>query len=181
MTTERVASAGREDGDRSNAPPELLDDPATGLARANLYRYLAASVQSPREEGFARILDPAFQRVCRRAAAWLRRDPAFRPDGPGPGEVDPGSLTTELPFPDADDAEAEYVATFGHSISKDCPPYEVEYCPNRDITYRSQKMADVAGFYRAFGLGRDDGTRERIEAFNDRAAEQGIAIIDAGR
>jgi hypothetical protein len=36
--------------------------------------------------------------------------------------------------------------------SKDCPPYETDYCHWEDPTYRASQMADVAGFYRAFGV-----------------------------
>jgi len=43
-------------------------------------------------------------------------------------------------------------ALFGLIISKDCPPYETEFCHWNDPTYRSSQMADVGGFYRAFGV-----------------------------
>ncbi|MCA9410796.1 MAG: molecular chaperone TorD family protein [Candidatus Omnitrophica bacterium] len=52
---------------------------------------------------------------------------------------------------------------FGLLISKDCPPYETEYLPLRDTTYISQEMADIAGFYRAFGLEPDKSHPERVD------------------
>lgn len=51
-------------------------------------------------------------------------------------------------------------ALFGLIISKDCPPYETEFCHWNDPTYRSSQMADVGGFFRAFGL---QPRRERPE------------------
>jgi TorA maturation chaperone TorD len=36
--------------------------------------------------------------------------------------------------------------------SRDCSPYETEYHSVDDTFFRTQQMADVAGFYRAFGL-----------------------------
>jgi TorA maturation chaperone TorD len=46
---------------------------------------------------------------------------------------------------------------FGLVISKECPPLETEYCPQTFSIYRSQRLADIAGFYHAFGVepGRD--------------------------
>ncbi len=52
---------------------------------------------------------------------------------------------------------------FGLLISKDCPPYETEYLPLRDTTYISQQMADISGFYRAFGLEPDKDHPERVD------------------
>ena len=53
--------------------------------------------------------------------------------------------------------------SFGHSISKDCPPYENEYYASRDVTFRSQRLADIAGFYHAFNLDRSSTARDRID------------------
>jgi len=40
---------------------------------------------------------------------------------------------------------------FGHAISKDCPPYETEH-GQAHIFQKTQTLADISGFYRAFGL-----------------------------
>ncbi len=50
-----------------------------------------------------------------------------------------------------DDLEATYVGCFGHTISKECPPYEAEY-EHSHIFQKSQNLADISGFYKAFGL-----------------------------
>ena len=44
-----------------------------------------------------------------------------------------------------------HAACFGHAVSKDCPPYEAEY-GQAHIFEKTQTLADIAGFYRAFGL-----------------------------
>lgn len=41
---------------------------------------------------------------------------------------------------------------FGLVISKLCPPCETEHLRSRDAFHRAQEMADIAGFYRAFGV-----------------------------
>lgn len=50
------------------------------------------------------------------------------------------------------DRIAAFDAVFGLVTSKDCPPHETDYCHWDDPTYRSSQMADVGGFYRAFGV-----------------------------
>lgn len=54
-----------------------------------------------------------------------------------------------------------YRRCFGHAISKECPPYESEYGVAH-VFQKSQCLADIAGFYRAFGL-------ELATDFHDRA------------
>ena len=53
------------------------------------------------------------------------------------------------------------VAFFGLVLTRECPPYETEYHPSSEPFFRSQEMADVAGFYRAFGLETAQAARER--------------------
>jgi len=66
------------------------------------------------------------------------------------------------------DAEAgsslheEYYRTFGHQISKDCPLYETQYGAGH-VFQQAQQLADIAGFYRAFGLEVADGAGERVD------------------
>lgn len=40
---------------------------------------------------------------------------------------------------------------FGHAVSKECPPYEAEYGQSH-VFQKADCLADIAGFYRAFGL-----------------------------
>ncbi len=47
--------------------------------------------------------------------------------------------------------EEEYARLFGHAVRGACPPYELEYGPG-EIVHRAPDLADIAGFYTAFGL-----------------------------
>lgn len=60
-----------------------------------------------------------------------------------------------------DSIAEEYVATFGHTLSKPTAPYELEHLKNEDVFFRTQRLADLEGFYRAFGLAIDK--RERAD------------------
>jgi TorA maturation chaperone TorD len=88
----------------------------------------------------------------------------------------PSQLDTTRLFPDEEDISETYLGVFGHTISKECPPYEGEYYANSDITFRSQKLADVAGFYRAFGLDRRAKARGRIDFLSFEAVFMEILI-----
>lgn len=56
----------------------------------------------------------------------------------------------------------EYYRTFGHQISKDCPLYETQYGAGH-VFQQAQQLADIAGFYRAFGLEVADSAGERAD------------------
>ena len=64
---------------------------------------------------------------------------------------------------DPETRERVYQRVFGLVVAKLCPPYETEYCPWRDATHRAQELADIAGFYRAFGLTPNRAAPERVD------------------
>lgn len=61
-----------------------------------------------------------------------------------------------------DKLEREYMQTFGHTMSKECPPYEAEYNQSH-IFQKSQTLADIGGFYRAFGLELAPNLNDRLD------------------
>lgn len=138
-------------------------DPAADLARANLYRYLSLAPLPPRDPRFELLRNPDFRAVVTAALDLIRDDPAFRPAELGPGELDPTDIEATVLFPDEEGVSDFYLEVFGHSISKDCPPYENEYYASQDVTFRSQRLADIAGFYHAFNLDRSSTARDRID------------------
>lgn len=58
--------------------------------------------------------------------------------------------------------QAEYLRIFGHTISKECPPYATEY-GGMHIYQRTHELGDIAGFYKAFGVEISDKIRERLD------------------
>jgi len=140
-----------------------MSDPAADLARANLYRYLSVAPLPPADPRFELLANPDFRSVVTAALSWIHNDPAFHPAQLGPGELDPSEIDAESLFPDEDGMPTAYLEVFGHSVSKDCPPYENEYYANRDVTFRAQRLADIAGFYHAFNLDRSPSARDRID------------------
>ncbi len=73
-----------------------------------------------------------------------------------------GAIGAVLEALTADDLQASYVQCFGHTISKECPPYESEY-GQAHIFQKSHSLADIAGFYRAFGLELAPDLNDRLD------------------
>lgn len=147
----------------SNANPYPEFDLAADLARRDLYLFISIAATPPGDPACRAIEDAKFRGIVGEAIAWIREDSAFHPSSLGPAEIHPSLLAPEFLLETHGSLADDYVTLFGHGISKDCPPYEIEYCANRDITYRSQQMADVAGFYRGFGLERSVEAHERVD------------------
>jgi TorA maturation chaperone TorD len=115
--------------------------------------------------GAATALDAALARsdAFRLLAAALRDpDGPDRPDlelpdlvdaladlGVGPDAMEVAALAA-IAEPEA--RAAGHRRLFGHTVAHGCPPYETEY-GGRHVFGQAQDLADIAGYYAAFGLG----------------------------
>lgn len=146
-------------------PMDAAYDAALSQARQVLYRFAALALADPRTGSWGELADPRCQQVARTAAALVRDEPAAIAQMLALGELPlkrldvAGALAALPPSPDA--LNAEYEATFGLLVSGACPPYESEYVNSKFTFQRSQTLADVAGFYRAFGMAPSDAHPER--------------------
>lgn len=140
-------------------------DADADLARECVYRFLALALGSPYESGWPLALGDADERLLLESAALLREEADFGPDFLSFGELPPADLDlepllTELRRP-LEQLRAEYDRVFGLVVPKECPPYETEYLRTSQAFQRAQQLADVAGFYRAFGLEPSQSNPER--------------------
>ena len=137
------------------------------LARRELWLLLSAAYVDPyHHRRFELLMDPAFRARVTSAAALLVREQGSIELGPG--EVSPERLSPEGLFAALDaqpeNLEGIYRQLFGMtSISPMCPPCEIEYDPNTELVYRCQRFADIAGFYRAFGVKIATRAGERMD------------------
>jgi TorA maturation chaperone TorD len=134
---------------------ETAADPVD-VARECLYRFLAVALTDPRGPRGRLLADAASRRLAADAADLLAAEARAAPVPLGLGELPPdrldlGPAVDTLERAGADPA-AEYDRVFGLVSARECPPYETEYHSSGDPFFRAQQMADVAGFYRAFGL-----------------------------
>jgi TorA maturation chaperone TorD len=136
-------------------------DSAVDLACETIYRFLAAAAADPRRGRWPIVDSPANQVLAGRAADFLRETFADEPIELGFGELAVEHLDLQALFAAAPTLEAaaqdEFERVFGLVTCRECPPYETEFQPNEEPSFRAQQMADIAGFYRGFGL---DSTAE---------------------
>jgi DMSO reductase family type II enzyme chaperone len=132
-------------------PAHAIHDP---LLRSRLYGFLAWAFGAP-DADLAGDLATAWQDIGQEfpvpgdeavRAAWSRLGAAL--DG-----LDPAGL------------ERAYLGCFGYAISKDCPPYETEYGQSH-VFQKAHQLADIAGFYRAFGLEPAAHSHDRLDALS---------------
>lgn len=148
-----------------STPSDVHPDPLL-TARQVMAQFLSLAFCEPRLARFERLLVPETLEVAAAAADVLREALPAEPPTLGLGEESPGDLDPGALAPFLADREAlieAHQAVFGLLLSKDCPPYETEYCPQRSPVHRSHVMADVAGFYQAFGLQPAEQDSDRFD------------------
>src|SRR5690242_2596563 len=129
----------------------ILETAAVDTARQYVYRLFSLLLADPKSQRWQALYHRSFPATAIAAGELLREEVAGSAVGPAPGEVsgDDFDLRKLLNFLKSHDAMLdEYQQIFGLMVSKKCPPYETEYCPQTFSVYRSQQLADIAGFYR---------------------------------
>jgi TorA maturation chaperone TorD len=140
-------------------------DPALNMARQSLYRFAALSLLDPLAGSWEQLNRLRDDPVLSAAAAFIRTLPAARSQELGLGErpledLDPQFVLDRVP--DSKSAfNSLYEHTFGLLVSSACPPYETEYVDSKLAFQRSNGLADVSGFYHAFGLTTSDQRPDR--------------------
>jgi len=132
------------------------------VARSFLHRLLAKAYEDPTSEGWAWLCAPATQENMRAAArvvtASWQRAASFS------ASLDRSlmNLSAALCRDAATAFSDAYVATFGHAARGGCPLNEIEYGDIKaDPLFQPHRLADLAAFYRAFGLEVTEDAGER--------------------
>ncbi|MFQ5933120.1 MAG: molecular chaperone [Dehalococcoidia bacterium] len=71
---------------------------------------------------------------------------------------------------------AQYVDTFGHSVSSHCPPYEGEY-GQAHIFQKAQTLADLNSFYQAFGMKLNPELKDRPDHLSVEMEFMGLLAL----
>lgn len=108
------------------------------LARADAYRVLAAGFRDP-DDPAGTDEDDLDVAVLRSAVSEL-----------GVTAL-PGAWRAVRRISGRAGRAAEHRAVFGHVVADGCPPYETEY-GRQHVFGQSQELADIRGFYEAFGV-----------------------------
>ncbi len=130
-------------------------DAMLALARSRVYSCLAACFRYPDTESWAEISGDEERASFACACTQLAEKKEYRFLGKyKEGLLSGKSFSLEK-------LEDKFQEVFGHTISKRCPPYETEY-GNIHLFQQSDVLADLGGFYNAFGVAPSEG-RERID------------------
>ncbi len=150
----------RDETGRCLTVEELAARAVIGLTLSHAWRDpMLQSCESPiASEDDLKALRRAWQTVAESCAELEMSDLSLGELTPERASVEP--LIDWISAPRAERVSA-FDRTFGMVASKDCPPYETDYCHWEDPTYRASQMADVAGFYRAFGVEPGGESAER--------------------
>ena len=142
-------------------------DPAINMARQSLCRFAALSLIDPRTGSWDQLNSLRNDPLLCEAALLIRSLPAAQPRTLGLGErplatLDPLLVLNRLPR-SPETLNADYENTFGLLVSGVCPPYEMEYINSKFAFQRSNTLADIGGFYQAFGLTTSADHPERFD------------------
>lgn len=139
----------------TNAPAASFDA-AANLARQAVYRFAAISFSDPKHGAWEHLGTLRNDAVLIQAAALTRE--MHGTDSPELGigerpitELDPQRVLDRLPR-SRRALNSQFEATFGLLVSSTCPPYETEYINSKFAFQRSNTLADISGYYRAFGF-----------------------------
>jgi DMSO reductase family type II enzyme chaperone len=118
-----------------------------GLARSALYQLLSQALSYPSQETLETLAEVDLPQA-QRAANHL------------PAQIAPmlTALEEHVQGTDVVQLQAEHRRVFTHILSPDCPPCETLYTAPH-IFQETQELADIRGFFRAFGL--EPAERER--------------------
>jgi len=126
----------------------------TAVARSFLYQFLARAFDDPAAEVW-QWLTSAETRAAFQSAVSTVADTSHLSDAAG-------TLAARLRTDGFESFQIAYVVAFGHAARGDCPLNEIEYGDlNADPLFQPHRLADLAAFYRAFGLEVADGAAER--------------------
>ncbi|MBM3881753.1 MAG: hypothetical protein FJ387_18850 [Verrucomicrobia bacterium] len=130
-------------------PPPTPSTPSVALARAFLYRFLAQAFAHPTRAAWDWLACTDTRQALRAAVQDLDLASTAPPALRAVAERLLGQLTGEgfASFHTA------YLAAFGHAARGRCPLNEIEYGDLKaDGLFQPHRLADLAAFYRAFGL-----------------------------
>lgn len=71
-------------------------------------------------------------------------------------------LSREFLYPKKKELQSQYSQIFGHALSSDCSPYETSYGMSH-VFEQTWVLADVSGFYKAFGVEPSESGHERAD------------------
>lgn len=128
---------------------ETTDRVSRTDARAALYRLLSQAFAYPDERGLTTLIEEDLPAASAAAEAF------------GDDVAEPlAAVGHRLAHAGPERIAEDYERVFTHVVSSDWPPYETAYT-SKGIFQQANDLADIAGFYAAYGVEISDEERER--------------------
>ncbi|MDP6143855.1 MAG: molecular chaperone TorD family protein [Candidatus Marinimicrobia bacterium] len=115
-------------------------------ARSTLYGFVSTLFSDPESEKFSMMKNPEFQKMVLNSCSQFDENNESELSGAFQKVI---SMVNEL---NRETIQNENVDIFGHTLSKQTAPYALEHLKSTDVFFRTQKLADLNGFYKAFGM-----------------------------
>lgn len=131
------------------------DTPDTHVHRARLYKLASLGFDRPDDELEAALVSGEFTSQLVESAAALEDD-ELRDRAEAAAEAAPTDPD------DVDERYSDWATLFGYEKGGEIQQYQIEYSPGTLVT-STDTLADLSGFYRAFGLSIAAGNRERAD------------------
>ena len=142
----RLTSAGTSDQTTLQAAIDLA------VARSFIHRFLAKAYEDPMPGTWRWLTNPQTINSLRAANAFVSQSVLTNAEALI-NTLQPGGFDSFL---------NAYLAAFGHAARGSCPLNEIEYGDIKaDPLFQPHRLADLAAFYRAFGLEVTDDAGER--------------------
>lgn len=137
------------------SPPASNDADCAGI-RCAAYSLIAQGFRYPDDEWLASLSDQAPW------AAWAGR----LGESHGEASTQLAALRTVIATLGGtsalDPLQEQFDGVFGHSVRGACPPYELEF-GRSEVIQRASDLADISGFYAAFGMELAGEINERAD------------------
>jgi putative dimethyl sulfoxide reductase chaperone len=127
----------------------------THVHRARLYKLASMAFDRPDEEFEEALLSGTFEEQLLESAAALD-DEALEEHARQVAEAAP------INEDGVDNLYSDWATLFGFEEGGNISQYQIEYSPGTLVT-STDVLADISGFYGAFGLSMDEGNRERVD------------------
>ena len=115
-------------------------------AKSTLYGFVSTLFSDPESEKFSMMKNPEFQKMVLNSCLQFDENNQSELSGTFQKVI---SMVNEL---NRETIQNENVSIFGHTLSKETAPYALEHLKSTDVFFRTQKLADLNGFYKAFGM-----------------------------
>ncbi|WP_331233996.1 TorD/DmsD family molecular chaperone [Natronorarus salvus] len=171
-STEKTTEPGRAIDEVTERAIEA-GDTETAIHRATVYGLLAVGFERPGEDFEAALAEGAFSDALVESA--LALDPAVAERAEAVGEY----------LADRETLHKQWASLFGVEEGITVSPYELTYLPGPLMT-NVRKLADIGGFYEAFGLSISSGKNDRKDhlclllEFLSILCEREAALREAG-